>query len=142
VTARLVKDAIDLGLVSRDAAACVAFYRDVVGLQDLGETPMPGGTMHRLGAGASVLKVIDLRRTPEASAAPGGLRGGTGYRYWTLSVDNLEDVVRDCEQAGRPVVVPPTEVRPGVTIAMVEDPDGNVLELLQEGAGPPDARLA
>lgn len=132
MTARIVKDAIDLGLVSRDAGACVAFYRDVVGLQDLGETPMPGGSMHRLGAGSSVLKVIDLRRAPEAEAPPGGLRGATGYRYWTLSVSNLEDVVRECEQAGRPVVLPPTELRPGVLVAMVEDPDGNVLELLQD----------
>ena len=131
MSARLVKDAIDLGLVSRDGEACVAFYRDVLGLQDLGESPMPGGTMHRLGCGRSVLKIVSLRRPPEASAAPGGLRGATGYRYWTLTVDNLEEVVGECAQAGRPVVVPPTELRPGVTIAMVEDPDGNVVELTE-----------
>lgn len=134
MTARVVKDSVDLGLVSRDAAACVAFYRDVLGLVDLGEGPMPGGTMHRLQCGTSVLKVISLRREPSASAPPGGLRGATGYRYWTVTIDNLEDVVAAVEAAGQRVTVPMTELRPGVTIAMVEDPDGNWVELLQESA--------
>ena len=132
MSARLSKDSIDLGLVSRDAPACVAFYRDVLGFEDLGEAPMPGGSMHRLRAGTSVLKIITLRRQPEAGAPPGGLRGGTGYRYWTLSVSNLAEVVAAAESAGRPVPVPPTELRPGATIAMIEDPDGNWVELLQE----------
>jgi catechol 2,3-dioxygenase-like lactoylglutathione lyase family enzyme len=132
MSAQLIKDAIDLGIVAADPAACLEFYRDVVGLEDLGETPMPGGTMHRLGCGSSVIKIIDLRRPPEAHAAPGGMRAATGYRYWTISVANLTEVVSACEAAGRPVLVPPSEIRPGVTIAMVEDPDGNCLELLNQ----------
>jgi glyoxylase I family protein len=34
-------------------------------------------------------------------------------------------------EAGIKVVVPPRVIRPGVTIAIVADPDGNWLELLQ-----------
>lgn len=132
---QLGKDSVDLGLVSRDAAAGVAFSRDVLGLEDLGEEPMPGGSMHRLGCGTSVLKVISLRREPTASAPLVGLSGATGYRYWTLSVADLPGVVRSVEQAGHRVVVPPTQLRPGVTIAMLEDPDGNWVELLEQ-AGP------
>lgn len=131
MSVQLTKDSIDLGLVTHDAAGCVAFYRDVLGLDDLGEQPLPGGTMHRLGCGTSVLKVISLRRQPTATAPPGGLSGATGYRYWTLSVADLARVISAVEQAGHPVVVPPTTLRPGVTIAMLEDPDGNWVELLE-----------
>jgi glyoxylase I family protein len=129
----LQKDSIDLGIVVKDPAACVAFYRDVLGLTDLGESPMPGGSMHRLGCGTSVIKLVSPQRPPAAEAHPGGLRGATGYRYWTVSVVDLDGVVAACESAGRPVVIPPTELRPGVRIAMVEDPDGNWVELLSNG---------
>ena len=129
----LTKDSIDLGIVVRDADAALAFYRDVLGLSYLAETPMPGGSMHRLGCGTSVIKLVSLRRTPEASAPPGGIGGGTGYRYWTISVSNMEEVVAACEAAGRPIAVPITELAPGITIAIVEDPDGNWVEFVRTG---------
>jgi catechol 2,3-dioxygenase-like lactoylglutathione lyase family enzyme len=128
---QLTKDSIDLGLVVRDADAALAFYRDVLGLEDLGERAMPGGTMRRLGCGTSVLKLVTLDKTPEAAAPPGGIRGGTGYRYWTISVSNIDEVVAACEAAGRPIAVPVTELGPGITIAIIEDPDGNWVELLK-----------
>jgi len=127
----LTKDSIDLGIVTSDAAAAVAFYRDVLGFEDMGESPMPGGAMHRLRCGTSAIKIVSPRRTPAASAPTGGIQGATGYRYWTISVSNLEEVVAACEAAGRTIAVPKTELRPGVTIAIVEDPDGNWVELLQ-----------
>jgi catechol 2,3-dioxygenase-like lactoylglutathione lyase family enzyme len=130
MSVKLTKDSIDLGIVSRDAPAAIAFYRDVLGFEDLGEFPMPGGTMQRLQCGTSTIKIVALKRTPEASAAPGGIGGATGYRYWTISVSNLAEIVASCEAAGAKVAIPITELRPGVTIAMVEDPDGNWVEFL------------
>lgn len=126
----LSKDSVDLGIVCRDIDAMVAFYRDVLGLEHVGEMPMPGGTMHRLLCGSSLIKLVSPTKEPPAQAAPGGIQGATGYRYWTISVSNIESIVAECEQAGRPVVVPVTELRPGVTIAIVEDPDGNWVEFL------------
>ena len=131
MTVELTKDSIDLGIVVTDADAALAFYRDVLGLEDLGERPMPGGVMHRLGCGTSVIKLLSLKRPPAATAPPGGIAGGTGYRYCTISVSNLEDAVAACEAAGRPVPVPITELAPGITIAIIEDPDGNWVELLK-----------
>jgi glyoxylase I family protein len=126
----LSKDSIDLGIVVQDAEAALAFYRDVLGLDDLGEMPMPGGTMRRLGCGTSVVKLVSLRNAPPATAPPGGIQGAAGYRYWTISVTNLAAVVAACEEAGHKIAVPVTELRPGITIAIVEDPDGNWVELL------------
>ena len=127
---KLTKDSIDLGIVTTNAEAMTAFYRDVLGFEDGGQMPMPGGTMQRLQCGTSVIKLVSPRKDPPATAAPGGIQGSTGYRYWTITVANLEEVVAACEAAGRTIAVPKTELRPGVTIAIVEDPDGNWVELL------------
>jgi len=130
VTVQLAKDSLDVGLVTVHPEESLAFYRDVLGLPYEGESPLPGGSMHRLRVGSSVLKLVTLRRPPKAEAAPGGLAGATGYRYMTLTVADLPSVLRGCEEGGRPVVVPPTELPGGATIAMVADPDGNWVELL------------
>ena len=68
---------------------------------------------------------------PAAAAPPGGIPGAYGYRYWTISVSNLAEVTAACEAAGYRVAVPVTELRPGITISIIEDPDGNWVELLQ-----------
>lgn len=129
--ANISKDSIDLGIVTNDPDKALAFYRDVLGFDDAGEFAMPGGTMRRLQCGTSTIKLVTPKKAPPATAPPGGIQGATGYRYWTISVANLADVVRECETAGVTVVVPITELRPGITIAIVEDPDGNWVEFLQ-----------
>ena len=129
---KLSKDSVDLGIVCRDADAMLAFYRDVLGLEHVGDMAIPGGSMQRLLCGTSLIKLVSPSKEPPAVAPPGGIQGATGYRYWTISVSNIDDAVAECEQAGRTVVVPVTELRPGVTIAIIEDPDGNWVELLRE----------
>ena len=133
VGVELTKDSIDLGIVVRDAEASLRFYRDILGLEDQGEMPMPGGAMHRLLCGSSLIKLVSLSRQPEAGAAPGGIAGATGYRYWTISVSNLDEVTARAGEAGHKIAVSPREIRPGIKISMIEDPDGNWVELLQVG---------
>src|SRR2546423_7742341 len=131
---KITKDSIDLGIVVSDAEKALAFYRDTLGLDPAGEMPMPGGgQMHRLQCGTSTIKIVVPGKTPPATAAPGGINGATGYRYWTISIANLADVVSDCDAAGYKVAVPVTEIRPGIKIAIVEDPDGNWVEFLDAG---------
>lgn len=127
---KLTKDSIDLAIVTADADALVAFYRDVIGLEDLGGFPTRVGRMHRLGCGSSVIKVVSPTAPPAVSAPRGGIEGAKGLRYWTIPVTNLGEVVAACEAAGSPVPQPVIEVRPGLTSAIVEDPDGNWVELL------------
>ena len=128
---KLTKDSIDLGIVVSDGEAALKFYRDTLGFEHVGDMPMGGGsTMHRLMCGTSLIKVIS-GSNPPAKAAPGGIQGATGYRYWTISVSNINEVVAACEAGGYKVAVGVREFRPGVTIAIVEDPDGNWVEFLQ-----------
>ena len=50
MTLQITKPGIDLGIVTTNGDAMLAFYRDVLGLDHQGDMPMPGGagTMHRL----------------------------------------------------------------------------------------------
>src|SRR6218665_2342522 len=120
---QLSKSSIDLGIVTTQGDAMLAFYRDVVGLTYLREMPMPGGNgvMHQLMCGESMVKLGVLPATP-AQAAPGGIPGATGLRYWTITVGNLGEVVAACAAGGHTVVVKERELRPGVRMAIVADP--------------------
>jgi hypothetical protein len=87
--------------------------------------------MHRLFAGTSLIKVRQHAKGPVPAAVPGGTDTATGLRYWTMTVDNLAEVTKKCADAGCPVPLSQVEIRPGTSISMVEDPDGNWVELLE-----------
>jgi catechol 2,3-dioxygenase-like lactoylglutathione lyase family enzyme len=132
MTIALTKDSIDLGIVTRNPDAMLNFYRDILGFEFEGEMPMPGGgNMLRLLCGTSLIKIVTPGNLSDNDAAPGGIPGATGYRYWTISVSNLDELTEKCAVAGSKVAVPPTDLRPGIKISIVEDPDGNWLEFLQ-----------
>jgi catechol 2,3-dioxygenase-like lactoylglutathione lyase family enzyme len=95
----------------------------------IGEMPVPFGLMHRLAYGESFIKLIDPKVVPEAG--PLGLTKALGFRYLTFQVSNIDEVCDECAKAGLKFDIPKQELMPGVTIAMVRDPDGNVVEFVQ-----------
>ena len=130
----VVKDAIDLGIVTTNGDAMLTFYRDVLGFKHEGDIHMEHvgiQTMHRLWFGNSLIKIVVPVNDPNKPPAPDGIPGGTGYRYWTMTINNLDEVLDAVSAAGHKIVWPRREVRPGVVIAMVEDPDGNWVEFIQ-----------
>ena len=51
------KNAIDIGIITKDIEAMLTFYRDTLELQFEAAIPMPGGgTMNRFKVGDSVIK--------------------------------------------------------------------------------------
>lgn len=128
----LTKDSIDIGILVTDGPKALAFYRDTLGFEHEGDMPMPGGgTMHRLKCGTSTIKVIQPAKELEARAPGGGIQGAYGYRYWTISVADLDGLTKKVADAGYRVAVPVTDLRPGIRISIVEDPDGNWVEFLE-----------
>lgn len=130
---QLAKGGVDLGIVIADSERSLAFYCGFLGLEHVADISMPiggVGTMHRVQCGDSLIKLVNLSETPEA-APGGGIPGALGYRYLTLIVSNLDEIAAAADAAGIPVAVPVSEVRPGVRIMMVEDPDGNWVEFVE-----------
>ena len=128
---KIIKNSIDLGIVTKDCQKALKFYRDTLGLEYEGELAIPGGVMQRVKCGDSVIKLVELKRPPRSDDGGGGLQGSTGYRYMTITVENLSEILMTCENAGYKVAMPKTEIRKGVSIGFVEDPDGNWLEFLE-----------
>jgi glyoxylase I family protein len=132
MTINICAKAIDLGIVTRQPELMMKFYRDVLGLELEAVFDMPGGgVMNRLRAGDSLIKLIDLDPRPISEAPPDGIRAATGLRYLTIHISNLVDAVSDIESAGHCIALQPKTLRPGVDIAIVNDPDGNCIELLE-----------
>ena len=127
------KPAIDIGIITKNPEGMMEFYQNLLGLPLEATIPMPGGgTMRRLRVGDSVVKIIDTDPEPPTEAVPGGIRAATGYRYWTIHIRGLKETVEQIAEAGYEVILGPKVIREGVSIAMVVDPDGNWVELLEQ----------
>lgn len=123
------KDSIDLGIICGDIHASLHFYQNLLGLTNVGITEATTGTMHRLRFGTSDLKLIDPTRRP--GPGPIGIDQQLGFRYLTFVVTNLDEVIHRLEAAHIPFTRAKTAIRPGTTIAMVKDPDGNIVEFVE-----------
>ncbi len=133
MTVQLAKSAVDLGIVISESERSLAFYCGLLGLEHVADMPMPiggGGTMHRVQCGDSLLKLVCFHTTPQPAAGV-GINGALGFRYLTLIVSNLDQIMEACLAAGVTVAVPVTDLRPGIRIGMVEDPDGNWVEFVE-----------
>lgn len=126
--------AVDIGVLVADISTSRRFYHELLALPIVAEvtTSLIGkGHMVQLQHGASLIKLVQLDETPPAQDA-GSIASCTGYRYITLMVTDISTIMTRLKQANVPIVQPITELGNGAVISMVADPDGNVVEFVQE----------
>jgi catechol 2,3-dioxygenase-like lactoylglutathione lyase family enzyme len=127
---------MQVGIVPGDLARSLSFYRDVLRLT--ARTPQPvmaGRVLHPFDVDGAVIKLIELgpddgKPAVRAGAAP--FLSATGLRWLTLDVDDLDAVVARADAARALWQLRPQELRPGLRVAIVEDPDGNAVELVEK----------
>ena len=122
---------IDIGIIIRDSNKQLAFWRDTLGLEHVADVTSLTGPMHRLRWGTSLVKLTRPEEAPEGANPPGGLFTASGIRYITLTVPDVSGMLARTSAAGYRTVVEKKEVRPGVVIAIVEDPEGNWVEFIE-----------
>lgn len=125
------KDCVDFGIVVSNISKSLDFYQGLLGLEKTEELPTPFGTLHRLHFGKSDIKLIDPKEVPPAGVI--GLEKQLGIRYMTFVINDISTICAELKDKGVEFTIPETEFRPGVRIAMVKDPDGNIVELVQRG---------
>jgi catechol 2,3-dioxygenase-like lactoylglutathione lyase family enzyme len=131
VAIELAKPALDVGIVTTNFDRMLAFYRDVLGFAALDPIPFPGtGTVQRLVVGESILRLFAVEQAPPATSPNDEFLASTGYRYITLMVKNLHEVLDACLAFGTKVRMGPVEIRPGVFTCQIQDPDGNWIEMM------------
>jgi catechol 2,3-dioxygenase-like lactoylglutathione lyase family enzyme len=123
------KNSLDLGIIASDIKASLDFYQHTLGLKFVGTMPLWFGTMHRLRFGESDFKLIEPKNAPPKGAI--GLEKQAGFRYVTFVITNLSELCAELKAKGVEFTVPERENRPGVRIAMVKDPDGNIVEFVE-----------
>ena len=123
------KDSMDLGILAGDIKASLNFYQNILGLEFVGISEVWFGTMHRLRFGTSDFKLIAPKTVPPKGAI--GLEKQLGFRYVTFVIKNLSELCAELKAKGIEFALPEKEIRPGVRIAMVKDPDGNIVEFVQ-----------
>jgi len=126
---KAAKDSLDLGILVSDIKASLNFYQNTLGLEFVGISPVWFGTMHRLRFGTSDFKLIDPKTVPPKGGI--GLEKQLGFRYVTFVIKNLTEFCAELKGKGIEFALPETEVRPGVRVAMVKDPDGNIVEFVE-----------
>ena len=123
------KNSLDVGVIVSDIKASLNFYQNILGLTFVGTVPLWFGTMHRLRFGTSDFKLVEPKVVPPRGAV--GLEKQIGFRYVTFVIENLSELCKDLQKSGIEFTLPEKEIRPGVRIAMVKDPDGNVVEFVE-----------
>ncbi len=127
----LMKPGLDVGILVSDAAKSMEFYAQTLGLKHIGTLNMPnGGRMMRFQSGASVLKVIAYEKVPPAGGGP--VRAAIGIRLVTVLLADGEGVATRAAAKGQEL----KWTKGGnFRYTFVNDPDGNVLEVVDLGAG-------
>jgi catechol 2,3-dioxygenase-like lactoylglutathione lyase family enzyme len=123
------KESLDLGILVSDIKSSLNFYQNILGLEFIEERSVWFGTMYRLRFGTSDFKLIVPNILPPKG--PIGLESQLGFRYVTFVIKNLSEFCKELQDRKIDFVVPEKELRPGVRIAMVKDPDGNIVEFVQ-----------
>jgi glyoxylase I family protein len=123
---------LQVGLVPRDLQRSLRFYQDVVGLElderiDFGD----GRALHMFKVGDAVLKLWESPDVPAEAPSEPEWQEMTGIRWVSFDVHELDAAVARCLAAGEAVPMPATEVRPGLRVANLADPDGNRVELVE-----------
>ena len=131
------RPAIDVGIVVSSLSRARWFYETILGLEviaDVRTSIIGAGSMVMLRSGHSIVKLLEFDRPPPRDESP-SIADRTGIRYLTFPVDNVDDVLDTVGIHRIPIVQPATDHPSGSRIAMINDPDGNIIELVTEIQG-------
>jgi len=125
------KDSVDIGIFVSDIKKSLDFYNGLLGLEKIEELQTGFGTLHRLRFGTTDVKLMDPKKVPPVGSI--GLEKQLGFRYITFVIRDLSGLCAALKDKGVEFTIPETQIRPGTRIAMVKDPDGNIIEFVERG---------
>ncbi len=124
--------AMRLAVTAEDHDAALRFYRDELGMTELGSFTSPdGGRVAILDAGHATLELTDPLNAAYVDAVEVGRRVA-GHVRVAFQVGDARDVTARLVGAGAVLVAPPTETPWGSLNARLEGPAGLQLTLFQE----------
>lgn len=129
---KLSKPSMDIGIVASDIEASMRFYCEDLGLEKVSESTLPGNrTLHRLQCGDGLVKLQEYH-DGAPDAGPPGIPAQAGIRYFTLWVSDLPAEAERLAARGVKFTRPLGQSPSGSYSAMIEDPDGNTIEFIDD----------
>ncbi len=124
--------AIDIGIVTSNKESILNFYENILGFTNEVQIPFPGlGTVNKISYGIGYIKVLVLDGKPSNTNPIGDFSTSNGIRYITINLSNLDELITICSKNNVTIINSGMTIRPGVTVALIQDPDGNLIELMQ-----------
>ena len=123
-----------LVVTADDYEAALVFYRDVLGLAELGSFTGEQGAVTILDAGRATLELTDASHAEYIDEVEVGRRVA-GHIRVALEVDAADLATRRLESAGATVLAEPVETPWGSRNSRLEAPAGLQLTLFEEPAG-------
>ena len=121
-----------IAIYTRDLARLEGFYTQVLGFPVV---------RHWEGAGIVFVDAgglwIELTRqdAPDDGTRPRALDQGVGINHLAMQVEDVDRSFQELVDRGVRVLAAPTDYE-NVRVAFLADPDGNVLELIEDGGRP------
>jgi lactoylglutathione lyase len=147
MSSRMIMTApLEIGIAVRDLDAMVAFYRDVVGLAEVGGVDLGPDRARRAGFNDTGFDMVRMQTPsgerikllrPKGAAPPSektdDILGRAGIAYLTFITEGLQARLDSLADAGVELIsgTEPIETRPGTKIAFARDIEGNVLEFVE-----------
>ena len=123
--------AIDIGMVTTNDFEMLHFYQEVLGFNKEIEIPFPGiGVVNKLNYGTGYIKILILEKNPSNINPTGDFSTSNGIRYITINLSNLDEILDACKVNNINIINEGIDLRPGVRVALISDPDGNLIELM------------
>ena len=121
--------AIDIGIVTSNKESILNFYENILGFTNEVQIPFPGlGTVNKISYGIGYIKVLVLDDKPSNTNPIGDFSTSNGIRYITINLSNLDELITICSKNNVTIINSGMTIRPGVTVALIQDPDGNLIE--------------
>ena len=142
------RGAIDFGIVCSDVEKSVAFYRDVVGMQEIEGFDVPASLGADAGlvdshplhvhvmvtqqsSDASRLKLMQIEKAPGKKVDHEFIHSSLGMSYSTIWVADIDASLARAAAGGiKPLAKGPVALPNGMFLAVIRDPDGNLVELV------------
>ena len=120
-----------IAITVQDLERSVAFYRDLLGFDVLGQRLLDDGsiTLVFLRSKGACLELFEYRGQDAHTATDVPNTTG-GYKHVALQTDDVDALAAKLKAAGVPFHLDPLDATGGVRLAFFRDPDGNELEIV------------
>lgn len=112
-----------------DIDKSLKFYQEILGLKVDRTMELKDATLYFLTDG---ITDFEIELTYNHTAPEGGYKLGKNFGHFAFGVENLDEFTQKLNRNGIEYTRAPFEIKPGLKIAFITDPDGMAIELIEK----------